>query len=587
MATRGWNIARVATWIGMLAFAASANAAETVLPIEGEVPAGGPDHFFVEFEVPAGTVEIEVRHDDLSTANILDWGLEDPDGFRGWGGGNAEPAIVGLDAASRSYVPGPITPGTWRVVVGKAKIEEPPGQYALEIVLRDEPTLASQPERTPYVAAAALSTEARWYAGDFHVHSSESGDASAPLDDILAYARERGLDFVEITDHNVHTATDFFVDVQSRHPEALLLPGVELTTYAGHANAIGAVDWVDHKIGQPGITIEGVAAAYRDAGALFSLNHPTLDLGPLCIGCAWDHPLDAAWIDAVEIANGGLMPIGAQFTPGAISLWDELCAEGAHVAAIGGSDDHDAGIDPGPFQSPIGDPTTLVFAEELSVAAILEGVRRGRTVVKLQGPGDPMVELWPVEPLEGDPGDTIVADVTTLVATVTGGRGHTIRLVQDGAPGAAIAIDDDPFETTWDIEAPGSGQSRVRAEVLVDGQLRTITSHLWLERDEGGASESGGAGSGGVDDGTGAGGGSTGPVAGTSSGAGTTGDGPAGDAADAAGCGCRRAEVPGAPLGLLLPVLVTALGPRRRATSRPAAGAHVRGHSSRSMSTAR
>ena len=90
--------------------------------IEGNVPDGPETHFFLEFQVPEGIVEIEVQHDDLSSANILDWGLDDPNGFRGWGGGNSETAIVGAAAASRSYVPGPMPGGTWEVVVGKAKI---------------------------------------------------------------------------------------------------------------------------------------------------------------------------------------------------------------------------------------------------------------------------------------------------------------------------------------------------------------------------------------------------------------------------------------------------------------------------------
>ena len=100
---------------------ASLASGQEVLTFEGDVPDDGLDHFLIPFTVPAGTVEIEVSHDDLSAENILDWGLEDPSGFRGWGGGNSENAIVGVDAASRSYVPGPIAAGQWAVVVGKAK----------------------------------------------------------------------------------------------------------------------------------------------------------------------------------------------------------------------------------------------------------------------------------------------------------------------------------------------------------------------------------------------------------------------------------------------------------------------------------
>src|SRR5690606_27355461 len=98
---------------------------------------------------------IEIAHDDLSDDNTLDWGLVDPNGvFRGWGGGNPENAVVGEAAASRSYVPGPILAGVWKVVVGKAQITTPPGEYLITVTLRDQATLAAQPERAPYQPAA-------------------------------------------------------------------------------------------------------------------------------------------------------------------------------------------------------------------------------------------------------------------------------------------------------------------------------------------------------------------------------------------------------------------------------------------------
>lgn len=452
-------------------------AADDVITIDGEVPSEGPDHFFVPFDVPEGTAEIEVRHDDLSEDDILDWGLYDTKGFRGWGGGNPEPAIVGVEAASRSYLPGPIPAGEWKVVVGKAKIESSPAVYHLEIVLRDAPTLPPQPERAPYAPSPPLETGARWYAGDFHVHSRESGDARPALDEIAAFARERGLDFVEISDHNTVSHLELFADAQARNPDVLFLPGVEFTTYAGHANGIGATVWVDHKIGLPGVTIEAAADAFEAQGAVLSINHPKLALGELCIGCAWEHDLDPARVGAIEIATGGLKQSSGLFTWPAIAYWDELCAKGLHVAAVGGSDDHRAGEDLGAFQSPIGDPTTMVFAEELSAAAIVDAVRRGRTVVKLQGPDDPMVELTSDPPAEGD---TVAAQRSVLRAKVTGGKGAAIRFVHDGAPLAPIAIDEDPFVAEVTADPPAEGESRWRAEVLVDDQPRTITSHLWL-----------------------------------------------------------------------------------------------------------
>src|SRR4051812_42596049 len=94
--------------LAALSFAGRA-AAETTLTLDSDVPDDGSSFVLVPFDVPAGTVEIQIDHDDLSDANILDWGLQDPAGvFRGWGGGNTEPAIAGVLASSRSYLTGPI-----------------------------------------------------------------------------------------------------------------------------------------------------------------------------------------------------------------------------------------------------------------------------------------------------------------------------------------------------------------------------------------------------------------------------------------------------------------------------------------------
>jgi MYXO-CTERM domain-containing protein len=565
--------------------ARTAHAGETTRTIEGVVPDDGLDHFFVAFDVPPGITEIQIDHDDLSAANILDWGLQGPDGsFRGWGGGNTEPAIVGLTAASRSYLPGPIPAGTWAVVVGKAKVVESPAPYTITITLRDgdSPVLMPQPDRGPY-APVQLESAARWYAGDFHVHSLESGDARPPLDEIATFARGRGLDFVLLSEHNTNSGVDFVSAVQARHPELLLIPGAEFTTYAGHANAIGATAWVDHKIGQPGVTIEGAARAYRDAGALFAINHPTLNLGDVCIGCGWEQPLDGQWIDAVEVTTGGIDGVAGLLSPGAVQFWDELCAQGHHVAAIGGSDDHQAGQATGATASPIGSPTVMVFAEELSVAGIVAAVRAGRTVVKLQGPDDPMIEALPSDPLEGD---TVEADATVLEVTVTGGDGYELRLVSDGRAVAAVPVSGPVFTFGFDLVAPeldaAPGQGRHRVELWRDNERRVITSHVWLVRPSGGAETTGSDPTGSTGDTTAA----TGPesssdgatfVTGDSGAATTAGDtagaasGDSGGAApdsDAGGCGCSSSRgAAGATAPVAVALLLLALGriaPRRR-----------------------
>lgn len=516
-------------------FMSAEASAEQIIPLSGDVPAGEPLHMLIPFDVPEGIVEIEIQHDDLSPTNILDWGLLEPSGaFRGYGGGNTEPAIIGVDRASRSYLTGPIAAGKWQIHIGKAKIVEAPAHYKIEVHLRDAPTLPPQPERAPYKPSAALSKGPRWYAGDFHVHSRESGDARPPLDEIAVFARSRGLDFVEISDHNTISQLDFMVDAQSRHKDLLFMPGVEWTSYQGHGNGIGALSWVDHKTGFEGATLDKAVQAFAQQGALFSINHPTIDLGDLCIGCGWEHAIAPEKVNAVEIINGSVELV----TGSAITFWESLCSKGAHVAALGGSDDHRAGVDEGGLSRPVGEPTTMVYADELSVAALVTGIKLGRTVVRA-APGAPMIELG-----AGDAkvGDTIVADSVTLKARVTGAMGGTVRFLKNGKGLPAVDVTSDPFETGIDINAPASGEDRYRAEVSIENQLKTITSYLWVKA----ASAPSGAGSGG---------GAT-----SSSGPPKDAPGPA-----AGGCGCSmKGDVESAWLSPLLALAAAARRRRRR-----------------------
>jgi len=450
-----------------------ASFAQTVLTLDGSVADDGSLFERVEFEVPAGVVELELRHASLNPANFFDWGVDDPDGFRGWGGGNSEPAVIGVTAASRSYLPGPLPAGTWAVTIGKPVMGGAPFDYSLEVVLRTESTLIPR-ARQPYQPAPALSVEARWYAGDFHVHSLESGDASAQIDAIAELAAERGLDFVVISDHNTNSTVDFLVDAQGRHPDVLLIPGQEFTTYGGHGGAIGVTRPLSYALGLDGATVPRAISEVHGDGGLFSINHPRLDLGDLCRGCPWEHEVDMAEVDAVEIMTGAVDPVGGLFLEATLEFWEQAVLAGNHLAAIGGSDDHKAGVDLSPTQSPIGSPTTMVFAEELSVQAILDGVSAGATVVKLQDAADPMVELL---------------TSGSLVARVTGAVGAELRWVVDGEPAGSLEIDADPFEGSPDLL--GGRESVVRAEIWVDGAPRTITSHRWFTPTEPADSEAG------------------------------------------------------------------------------------------------
>ncbi|MCB9666351.1 MAG: PHP domain-containing protein [Alphaproteobacteria bacterium] len=450
------------------------------LVLEGPLPAEGA-FAFLPFELPAGVAELELVHTDAPEGIATDWGLFAPEGdFRGWNGSNPRPAVVGADAASPGYRTGPMTPGTWEILLGVPNDPYGGGTYRVELHFRDTPTLPADPDRGAYVPAAPLLDVPGWYAGDFHVHSVHSGDARPTLDEIATAAEQVGLDFVEISEHDTTAHLQLLSAVQARHPGVLLVPGIEWTTYRGHANAIGITDHVPFHVGARGLRADEAIAQVHAQGGLFAPTHPTLALGDLCWGCAWAHEVDVVTLDGLEVQTTSLDGTGTALLAGALPLWEAWCDAGAHPTALGGSDDHTGGTTPVVFaNSPLGSPTTLVQADALSTEALLAGLRAGRTVVKLGGPDDPMLELVTDPPRDAK---VLRAAEVRFTATVTGGApGDVLELIQDGEPaGPSLPLEDGTLTHTWVVQAPDDGETRVRAQVLRDGLPRTLASYVWV-----------------------------------------------------------------------------------------------------------
>ena len=462
------------------------------LHFEGTVTADGGDYFALPFTVPAGVVEVKIAHADNSRENVLDFGLWRADGtWRGWGGGNGEDIVVGTTAASRSYVAGPVE-GDWELIVGKALIAESPAPYVVDITFRDAPTI-SEPERAPW-ADVTLATGPRWMKGDFHVHSRESGDSRAELPAVADFARGRGLDFIVISDHNTITQHTRFAAMQAAYPDLLFVRGAEMTTYGGHGNALGVTTYTDHRVGFRGRTAAAIIDEIDAAGGVFIINHMRLAGGGSCIGCQWVHA-DTPWdkVRAVELATGPYAFNEPFVVPGILDDVDARMDEGATIAFVTGSDDHDAGGGnlEDMFYAPIGTPTTRVYAASLSEADVIAGVRAGRTVVNLRGPEDPVVDLT-IQDLHGDDGgmigDTIAASAVRITAHVVGGTAPetTIRVVQDGRRLPAVAVDGADFTHEWLLAVPQDrARTRFRLELEEHYDRVVVTSHAFATYEDG------------------------------------------------------------------------------------------------------
>lgn len=389
----------------------------------------GADHeriFERAFAVPPGTERLDISLEyDQGQRTVLDLGLRGPSGIRGWSGGGEQRVFVSSHSASFGYSTGPIEAGQWAVVLGVPNVRAGvKAEYRVTIVASPEargwPTLRAGPG---------------WYAGDLHTHSGHSdgrttaGGARVPVPPahVFAAAREAGLDFVALTDHN--TAAHW-VDVdrlQPLHPDLLLLHAREITTYRGHANAFGERALVDFRLAESR-SMRGVLHDLTARGAVVSINHPMAPDDERCMGCGWndrDRETIGA-VQAIEVVNGGT----AEGPMSGWPFWAELLSSGHRLTAVGGSDEH---TPDDVSDGRLGRPTTVVYASELSEEAILDGIRAGRAYVRTRSAAGPVLDLWAESgarrvPMGGDvpPGEL------TLVAHLDGAREHTFEWIRNG-----------------------------------------------------------------------------------------------------------------------------------------------------------
>ena len=411
------------------------------------------DYLLLPFEVPPGIERLTVRYTYThrvsaalpgGSGNVVDIGVFDPrgaavfqgQGFRGWSGSDRSEFTIGLADATPGYLPGPIYPGTWHIILGLYHILPEGCDYRLTIVGQSG-EVASPAQRD--LKAPVLSRKAGWYRGDLHSHTHHS-DAVGSLSDLVAAARARGLDFVAVTDHN--TVSHLPHLAAAGGDELLLVPGEEITTYYGHANAWGIHSWQEFRC-RDDATMARIIDAVHAAGGLFSANHPK-DNGP-----PWEYSPDLPF-DCVEAWQS----IWASNNYQSLAFWDSLLQQGRRVVAVGGSDKHVRPFTGQPSSDDIGTPTTWVYAGELSTAGILGGIRAGRVFISADPQGPELCltadadEAGVYVVMMGDEMIVAAGQPVILRAQVVGGRGLVLRIVSgDGVK--RVPVESDDFAHCW------------------------------------------------------------------------------------------------------------------------------------------
>lgn len=222
-----------------------------------------------------------------------------------------------------------------------------------------------------------------WLRGDWHIHSRHSNDSSHhSVATILAKAQRLELDYLAITDHDVHVggavADHTWADPEFAASPLPLFHGAELTAPRGHINIYG-LDAYDHQsiFDARNARDWDLLALTRSLGVHVSANH-------LVTKNHFGFSFDIA--HSVEIWNGAVWP---RNIPG-LRVWDDQLLSGRILPARGGSDAHH-GLPPQgdinaersleAMTNAVGTPTTWVLAEGRDKRAILAALEAGRASV--------------------------------------------------------------------------------------------------------------------------------------------------------------------------------------------------------------
>lgn len=427
------------------------------LRVEGHLgPSQARSCIAYPLDVPVGTrsIVLRLRYGPAQIArirNLLTLSLFDPYGFRGAGHRHApeQTITIGARDATPGFLPGPLTPGRWTIELDLHAVlptlrggvdflleaETVPvaadDQPLDDVVPDEEPIETRAPdEPEPVTGAHASVAPSGWLKGDLHVHSNHS-DGRWSVEDIVAHVRTHRLDYLALTDHNTISGR---AALRRALGEARLSPvlidGMELTTFWGHANALGVSEWIDWRTRGPSgqgdqgmITMPAAAGEVRRLGGLFVVNHPRSAGYPWCTGCRWEYGDETLeYADAVEVMNG---PWARKQNRDAMALWDRWLSDGHRIPATAGTDSH--GFSKQPAQLGF----TYVRTAR-SAAAILAAVKAGESFLS-RGPsiewlhaaakGDVSVRLGAIEaPVEvvlvGD-GKTVARERTDRSGDVT------------------------------------------------------------------------------------------------------------------------------------------------------------------------
>jgi predicted metal-dependent phosphoesterase TrpH len=194
---------------------------------------------------------------------------------------------------------------------------------------------------------------------ELHAHSSLSYDGRDPVERLVDRAVAVGLDGLAVTDHD---EIDGSLEAAELSEEYGLvgIPGMEVTSEAGHVLALGVTELVPR-----GLPFEETLDRIRAQGGIAVIPHPFQESRSGVMANITREQLAVA--DAIEVYNSRLLT-------GRANRQADRFARRNGLATTAGSDAH--------ISEMVGQAVTHIDADEWTVEAVLEAIRAGRTSVE-------------------------------------------------------------------------------------------------------------------------------------------------------------------------------------------------------------
>lgn len=382
----------------------------------------GVERIDVEYSYPRFRTNKDVQSTTRREVNILDLALNAPGGqYLGCSGSNRSHIHISAYGSSEGYISTLTTSGQWGIIAGAYKIEE----NGVDVEYKITFTMKHR----------------RLIKGDIHMHTTGS-DGGKTISEVIQTAKNIGLDYIFITDHN-----NFSHNYEVGRVEGItVIPGTEWTCFNGHCGMLGVKNpyrgsfYVNSR--------EEAKEKLRYAaeiGAALVLNHP------FCPNCGWRWGFEGFDFDMIEIWNGGTLP---KANADCLAWWHKELLKGKKISVIGGSDFHEDNL-----MRSIGTPSTCLYALSKEPGDIIRALKNGNCYISYvhDGPGVYAEADGSILGETAPKGSTIKAEFFNLHG------GDRIRIITDNALDEIICEDG---TTDFVIERPVGTSKFFRFEVI-------------------------------------------------------------------------------------------------------------------------